>query len=56
MEPSLSDSATLKARRSKHMGMSNQKLREELRIEISTPEEGIERFYQRIKEKENGGN
>lgn len=56
IEPSISGKAVLKARRSKHMGMSNEKLRRELQVEISTPEEGIKRFYQQIKEGESSGN
>ena len=55
VEPSVSGDIALKARRSKHMGMSNQKLRRELQIEIRTPEEGIQRFYERIKEEESIG-
>ncbi len=55
IEASVSDNGVLKARRSKHMGMSNEKLRGELQIEISTPEEGIKRFYQQIKEGESIG-
>lgn len=39
-----SDTARLKAKRSKHMGMSNRKLCDELQVKISTPEESILRF------------
>lgn len=44
-----SDSAHFKAQRSKHMGMSNNKLCDALNVEISTPEESIEKFYHLIK-------
>lgn len=43
--PTKCETAKLKARRSKHMGMSNQKLADALRIPIRTPEESIEAFY-----------
>lgn len=46
-----SDTAAFVARRAKHMGMSNQKLSEELQVKISTPEESIERFYHLVKER-----
>lgn len=39
-----SDSADFIAKRSKHMGMSNKKIREALNISISTPRHGIEKF------------
>ena len=44
-----SDSAHFKAQRSKHMGMSNNKLCNALNVEISTPQESIEKFYCLIK-------
>lgn len=44
IQQSTSDMAQLKAKRSKHMGMSNKKLCDELQVKISTPEEGILRF------------
>lgn len=40
-----SDIAQFKAQRSKHMGMSNRKLCNALNVEISTPQESIEKFY-----------
>lgn len=40
-----SDDFAFKAARSKHMGMDNQKVRNELGITIPTPEESIEKFY-----------
>ena len=46
-----SDTARLKAKRSKHMGMSNRKLRDELQVKISTPEESILRFRQLWRER-----
>ena len=44
-----SDSAHFKAQRSKHMGLSNQKLCDALQVKISTPKESIEKFYCLIK-------
>lgn len=41
---SQSDMMHFKAKRSKHMGMSNEKIRRELGIEIRTPEESIREF------------
>ena len=41
---STSEQAMLKAKRSTNMGMSNEKLRKKLHIEISTPIEGIDAF------------
>ncbi len=46
-----SDTARLKAKRSKHMGMSNKKLTDALHKRISTPEESIEKFYHLCAEK-----
>lgn len=43
--PTKCETAHLKAKRSKHMGMSNQKLADALQIQIRTPEESIEAFY-----------
>lgn len=43
-----SDIAHFKAKRSKHMGMSNAKLCNALHMKISTPQESIEKFYQLI--------
>lgn len=51
-----SDIAGLKAKRSKHMGMSNRKLCDALQTEISTPEEGIKRFYDLMEGRERCGN
>lgn len=42
---SMSDDFPFKAKRSKHMGMSNERVKEQLGIEISTPKESIERFF-----------
>lgn len=42
---SVSDNFPFKAKRSKHMGMSNEKVKEALGIEIPTPKESIERFF-----------
>ncbi len=44
-----SDTASFKAQRSKHMGLSNQKLCEALEVKISTPKESIEKFYHLLK-------
>ena len=41
-----SDIMNFKAPRSKNMGMSNEKLKDILNIQIRTPEESIEYFYQ----------
>lgn len=46
---SVSDNFPFKAKRSKHMGMSNEKVRKELSIEISTPEESVDRFFELYK-------
>lgn len=46
-----SDTAAFVAKRAKHMGMSNQKLSEELQVKISTPEESIKKFYHLVKER-----
>lgn len=48
---SISDFANFSAKRSKHMGMSNEKLKKALGIEISTPEEGLYKFYEIMEEK-----
>ena len=48
-----SESANFRAKRSKHMGMSNEKLKKLLDIHISTPEESIYKFC-RIMEDKNG--
>ncbi len=53
---STSDKVNLKAKRSKHMGMSNKKLCTELQVDISTPEESIEKFYGLMKERDIIGN
>lgn len=45
----VSSDAGLKAKRSKHMGMSNEKLTSALQIPVSTPQESIEKFYQLCK-------
>ncbi len=50
-----SDIAHFKARRSKHMGMSNAKLRNALQVDIRTPEESIEAFYDLCNEETNYG-
>lgn len=44
IRPSVSENANFKAKRSKHMGMSNKKLAEKLGINISTPEESLYKF------------
>ena len=41
---SQSETMHFKAKRSKHMGMSNEKIRRELGIKIRTPEESIREF------------
>lgn len=51
-----SDNAFFKARRSKHMGMSNSKLCDALQIRISTPRESIEKFYNLMREGTENGN
>lgn len=50
IQKSTSEMVHLKAKRSKHMGMSNEKLCRDLQIPISTPEESIRRFYHVWKE------
>lgn len=45
IDQATSESAAFKAKRPKHMGMSNKKLRERLHVKISTPEESIQQFY-----------
>lgn len=52
IKASTSEQAQLKAKRSKHMGMSNQKLCKDLEIHISTPEESIYKFYELIKQRQ----
>lgn len=47
---SVSDDFPFKAKRSKHMGMSNKRVKEELGIEISTPKESIEWFFRLYKD------
>lgn len=47
---SVSDNFPFKAKRSKHMGMSNEKVKKELGIRISTPEESIEKFFKLYKD------
>lgn len=49
-----SDSMKFFAKRSKHMGMSNDKLCRELGIHISTPEEGIRKFCEMMECDDNG--
>lgn len=44
-----SESVSFKAKRPKHMGMSNKKIREQLKVRISTPEESIHKFYALMK-------
>lgn len=56
IQKATSDEARLKAKRSKHMGMSNSKLRNDLQVEISTPEESIVKFYHLWKERKHHGN
>lgn len=46
----VSDDFPFKAKRSKHMGMSNKKVKEQLGIEISTPQESIKRFFELYKD------
>lgn len=46
--PSTSESMHFKARRSKNMGMSNEKITRELHIHISTPEESIKCFKEML--------
>lgn len=45
IQKTTSDTARFQAKRSKHMGMSNQKLADALNRTISTPEESIRQFY-----------
>jgi len=47
-----SDSMKFKATRPKHMGMSNQRIKSELGINIRTPKESIHEFYRLYLEKE----
>lgn len=47
-----SDTAQFKAKRSRHMGMSNKKLSDALQRSISTPEESIEKFYDLSRKRE----
>lgn len=42
---SVSDNFPFKARRSKHMGMDNKKVKRQLGIAIPTPKESVERFF-----------
>lgn len=45
-----SERSNLKAKRAKHMGMSNEKICTELGIKISTPKESIRKFYTMMQE------
>lgn len=47
--PAVSENMSLKAKRPKHMGMSNKKLCEALSMKISTPEQSIWKFYDLMK-------
>ncbi len=47
---SVSDNFPFKAKRSKHMGLDNKKVKKELSIEIPAPKESIERFYKLYRE------
>lgn len=47
-----SDTVQFKAKRSKHMGMSNKKLSDALQRKISTPEKSIEKFCYLCRERE----
>lgn len=42
----LSEDASFKAKRSKHMGMNNKKICKLLEISLPTPEESVKKFYQ----------
>ena len=41
----VSDNFPFRARRSKNMGMNNEKVRQQLGIELPTPQESVERFF-----------
>ncbi|MCI8949014.1 MAG: SDR family oxidoreductase [Lachnospiraceae bacterium] len=56
IHPIMSDTVKLKAKRAKHMGMSNNKLCKELQIKISTPEESIRKFFHLIRSRDYNGN
>lgn len=45
IQESVSDNFPFKAKRSKHMGMDNEKVKRQLGIEIPTPKESVEKFY-----------
>lgn len=53
IQETTSDTARFKAKRSKHMGMSNKKLADALNKKISTPEKSIEKFYHLCGKREN---
>lgn len=50
ISPAVSESASFKAKRAKHMGMSNRKLCDRLQVRISTPEESILKFYDLLRQ------
>lgn len=50
IQESVSDNFPFKARRSKHMGMNNKKVRQQLGITIPTPKESVERFFKLYRE------
>lgn len=51
IEETTSDTVPFKAKRSKHMGMSNKKLADSLGMDISTPEESIQKFCHLLKKR-----
>lgn len=50
IQESVSDNFPFKAKRSKHMGMSNKKAEQILGISIATPKESVERFFNLYRE------
>ncbi len=52
----VSDIAHFKAKRARHMGMSNAKLCNDLEVEISTPKESIRKFCYLLKKEMQNGN
>lgn len=50
IQESVSDNFPFKAKRSKHMGMSNKKAEQILGIAIATPKESVERFFNLYRE------
>ena len=56
IQPSSSEDHYFIAKRSKHMGLSNEKIINRLNIKISTPQESIVKFYKLLNKGDNNGN